>query len=88
MYSQHVHVTLALPVNLSGCLVLILARLAHKFKRIYSSKGCEFINRVTHEPCTKSKLEKVSSELWSLVDVQCYYTLSCMHLVTKYSIKI
>ena len=48
--------------------------LAHKFKIISLSFGCEFIYQVTHEQCTKSKLEQVFSELGSLVDVQSYYT--------------
>ena len=48
--------------------------LALEFKLISLSFGCKFIYQVTHEPCTKSRLEQVSSELGSLVDVQCYYT--------------
>ena len=60
---KNVHATLALRIHekFCGCLVC----LAPKFKRTSLSFDCESIYQVTHERCTKSRLEQVSSELRS-----------------------
>ena len=72
---KNVHPREHLPARgLTRMSVFNTLHLEHKFKRISVSFGCEFIYQATQEPCTKRKLEQVSSELWSLMDVQCYYT--------------
>ena len=41
----------------------------------------------THEPCTMSKLEQVSSELWSLMDVHSCSSV-IIHIVHAFGYKI